>query len=160
MPSGCKITPKHWFVKRRGKWECGMIKRRTKVGSRNEECGSRKDKSIWQRTERSDSTLRYPAVRFSALQNLIPGVSPGLYFSAFRIPNSEFFRMLHGLCFFPTSTFRFPNSSVCSMHSAPCSMLYASVPRNLQSVLTRWPACLNLRKPKTPRPLGAYMPIV
>ena len=146
MPGCCKITPKHWFVKRRQKW---------KGGSRNEECGKRKDKSIWQRTERSDFTLGYPAIRFSALQNLIPGVRPGLYFSTIRIPNSEFFRMLRGLYLFPTSAFQIPISSICSMgfaffrlpHSAFRILLYAPCTMRL------FPATYNPQHPtRNPQP--------
>lgn len=156
---------------RKGESGIRRIKHRAMVGSR-------KDKSIWQRTERSDSTLRYPAVRFSALQSLIPGVSPGLYFSTFRIPNSEFFRMLHALCVCSPLTRNPHPATRNSQHATRIPQLATRNPqlatpspqpathnsqpasRNLQSVLTRWPACLNLRKPKTPRPLGAYMPIV
>ena len=113
-----------------GKADGGMIAHRAKAGSRNEECGKRRDKSKWQRTERSDSTLRYPAVRFSALQNLLSGVGPGLNCSTFRIPNSEFFRMLHALCVLSCAT-RNPYPAT----------------RNYHPVLTRAAPCLRLKNP-------------
>ncbi len=114
-----------------------------------------------QKTERSDSSLRYStrlsrltlslsnlssrpkgpsqaAVHFSTLRSLIQGVIPGLYFSAF--PPGRRRRPLWAGGRIPTSEFRL-------LSSALCFKLYAPVPRTPQPVTrTSQPAT------RTPQP--------